>query len=49
MKAFDGINADWGDGAIKIAGEGTANPWKMRQAMRSKRFTTHWDELATVR
>ncbi|MCD6280963.1 MAG: DUF4113 domain-containing protein, partial [Deltaproteobacteria bacterium] len=43
------LNARWGRGTIAFAAGGIERPWKMRQAMRSPRFTTSWDDIPVAR
>jgi DNA polymerase V len=45
----DTLNCQRGRSALFHAAEGVAKPWQNRSQMRSKRFTTQWDELAEVR
>ncbi|GMV83717.1 MAG: SOS mutagenesis and repair protein UmuC [Planctomycetota bacterium] len=49
MVALDGINAEWGPGALRYAAEGFAKDWHMKSETRSPRYTTHWGELPCVR
>lgn len=35
-------------GKIFMADEGLGKPWYMKQAYKSKMFTTRWDELLEV-
>jgi DNA polymerase V len=49
MKAVDNINLGMGTDLVRFAASGTKKNWKMRQEMRSNRFTTRWDELCLVR
>lgn len=48
MQALDNINFSMRDDIVKFAVSGLTRNWKMRQEMRSKRFTTRWDELYEV-
>lgn len=48
MEAMDNINFSMRDDVVKYAASGLKRNWKMRQEMRSKRFTTRWDELYEV-
>jgi DNA polymerase V len=45
MHALDNINFSMRDDMVKFAASGLSRNWKMRQEMRSKRFTTRWDEI----
>ena len=49
MAALDAVNAKWGKGALVPAACGIDKPWAMRQARRSPRYTTVWDELPVAR
>jgi DNA polymerase V len=49
MHTIDNINFGIQTDILKFAAAGTAKNWKMRQEMRSNRFTTRWDELCIVR
>lgn len=54
MSTVDGINQAFGRGSIRLA---SASPftlnacrtWHLRSEYRSKRYTTHWDELPVAR
>jgi DNA polymerase V len=48
MEAMDNINFSMRDDVVKYAAGGLKRNWKMRQELRSKRFTTRWDELYEV-
>lgn len=45
MEAIDNINFSQRNDAVKFAASGTSRNWKMRQELRSKRYTTRWEEL----
>jgi DNA polymerase V len=49
MSTVDNINFAMRDDTLKFASSGIAKNWKMRQELRSKRFTTRWDELMEVK
>ncbi len=49
MEAIDNINFSQRDDAVKYAASGLKRNWKMRQELRSKRFTTRWDELYEIK
>ncbi|WP_332733057.1 Y-family DNA polymerase [Flavihumibacter sp.] len=49
MQALDNINFSQRNDMVKFAASGIDRPWKMRQEMRSPRYTTRWDELFEVR
>lgn len=49
MQALDNINFSMRDDMVKFAASGLSRNWKMRQEMRSKRFTTRWDELYLIK
>ncbi len=49
-KAIDAINAHYGKGKVFSAAEGLGRPsWKMKRSKLSKRATTNWNELLSVR
>ncbi|MEY2649144.1 MAG: hypothetical protein RL282_1857 [Bacteroidota bacterium] len=45
MQALDNINFSMRDDMVKFVASGLTRNWKMRQEMRSGRFTTRWEEL----
>ena len=45
MDTLDNINFSMREDTVKFVVTGLKRNWKMRQELRSKRFTTHWDEL----
>jgi len=49
MNVIDNINFSMCNDILKFASSGTKRDWKMRQEMRSNRFTTRWDELCVVK
>lgn len=49
MDMVDNVNFSMRDDVIKFASSGTKRDWKMRQALRSPRYTTRCDELYEVR
>lgn len=49
MNAVDRINYDEGRGSLRFASSGTAQNWKMKMSYRSRRYTTNWKELLTVK
>lgn len=48
MDVMDRYNRTTDSGKLFIASEGAGKPWFMKQAHRSRRFTTRWDELLTI-
>ncbi len=49
-RAIDDLNARFGRGKVFSAAEGMGDrPWKMKRSMLSRRATTRWDELLSVR
>ena len=48
MSTMDSINKKMGKEAIKLASEGFARPWKMKQGNKSPSYTSHWDEILRV-
>jgi DNA polymerase V len=49
MGMIDNVNFSMRDDVLKFAASGTTRDWKMRQELRSPRYTTRWDELFEVR
>ena len=49
MSTIDNLNFSMRDDIIKFASSGTERNWKMRQELRSPRYTSRWDELREVR
>jgi DNA polymerase V len=49
MNVIDNINFGMQADMVKFASSGTKRNWKMRQEMRSPRYTTRWEELCPVR
>jgi DNA polymerase V len=49
MEAVDNLNFSMRDDAVKYLASGLTRNWKMRQELRSRRFTTRWDELFEVK
>ena len=48
MSMVDNVNFAMRNDIIKFAASGTTRDWKMRQELRSPRYTTRWDEIKTV-
>jgi len=48
MTAMDSINKKMGKEAIKLASEGFARPWKMKQNNKSPSYTSKWEEILRV-
>ena len=49
MATLDAVNAKWGRDTLFSAAAGVERPWRMRQAKRSPRYTTCWEELAVAK
>ncbi|HNY64948.1 MAG TPA: DUF4113 domain-containing protein [Deltaproteobacteria bacterium] len=49
METLDRISARFGKGTLSFASSGFERPWWMRQARKSKLFTTSWADLPLVR
>jgi DNA polymerase V len=49
MSAVDNINFGMRDDTVKYGASGLTRNWKMRQELRSKRFTTRWEELYEIK
>jgi transcriptional regulator with XRE-family HTH domain len=48
MQAVDNVNFSMRDDVVKFARSGTKKNWKMRQEMRSPRYSTRWEEMRRV-
>lgn len=49
MDMMDNVNFSMRDDVLKFAASGTDRDWKMRQELRSGRYTTRWEELFEVK
>lgn len=49
MSALDRVNQRMGRDALRLAGEGIEQPWKMRSEYKSPHYTTSWDQLIVAR
>jgi DNA polymerase V len=49
MEMIDNINFSMRDDTLKFAASGMERNWKMRQELRSPRYTTRWDELFEIK
>lgn len=49
MSMLDNVNFAMRDDMVKFAASGTKRNWKMRQELRSPRYTTRWEELFEVK
>lgn len=49
MSLIDAINLNFGAHTLFLGAEGVAKQWQTKQANRSKRYTTCWDELVYAR
>lgn len=48
MKTLDEVNCRMGKGALRLAGEGLQQRWKLKADYKSPCYTTRWDELPVV-
>jgi DNA polymerase V len=48
MEAIDNINFSQRNDLVKYAASGLKRNWKMRQELRSLRYTTRWEELYRI-
>jgi len=48
MDMIDNVNFSQRDDILKFASSGTTRDWKMRQELRSPRYTTRWEEMFEV-
>lgn len=49
MQVIDRYNLSCASGKIQMAAEGLGKPWFMKQAKKSRRFTTCWNELLEIK
>ncbi len=49
MSMIDNVNFAMRDDVLKFASSGTSRDWKMRQELRSPRYTTRWDEMYEIK
>jgi DNA polymerase V len=49
MAMIDNVNFSQRNDVLKFAASGTSRDWKMRQELRSPRYTTRWEELFAVK
>lgn len=49
MEVIDRYNSRTNSGKLFWVSEGLGKPWYMKQAHKSRRFTTRWDELLEIR
>jgi DNA polymerase V len=49
MSMVDNVNFAMRDDMLKFAASGTTRDWKMRQELRSPRYTSRWEELFVVK
>lgn len=48
MSTIDNVNFSMRNDVVKFAASGTTRNWKMRQELRSPRYTTRWEEICVV-
>ena len=49
MRMMDNVNFAMRNDVLKFASSGSSRNWKMRQELRSPRYTTRWDEICKVK
>lgn len=49
MSMMDNVNFAMRDDVLKFAASGTSRDWKMRQELRSPRYTTRWEEMYEIK
>jgi DNA polymerase V len=49
MEAVDNINFAMRGDVVKYVSSGLKRNWKMRQEMRSGKYTTRWEELFVIK
>jgi len=47
MQAIDQLNQRFGASTVKFGATGLEQPWQMKAAQLSRRYTTRWEECAT--
>jgi len=48
MSTIDNVNFSMRDDVLKFGSSGLNKHWKMRQELRSGKFSTRWNELCVV-
>ena len=48
MHAIDNINFSMRDDSVKFGSSGMNKNWKMRQELRSGRYSTRWEDLKKI-
>jgi DNA polymerase V len=49
MNTIDNINFSMRDDTVKFGSSGMNKDWKMRQELRSGRYSTRWEDLRAVK
>lgn len=49
MNTLDNVNFAMRNDVLHFASAGTSHQWKMRQELRSPRYTTRWEEMCSVK
>lgn len=49
MGVLDGLNCRFGSGTAVFAGSGISRTWAMRSDIKSRNYTTRWDEIPVAR
>ena len=49
MKTLDNLNSFYGSDTLKYASTGISRDWFMKRRSKSKRFTTNWEEILTIK
>ncbi len=49
MATVDQLNRQFGAGTVRFASVGLKQPWALKAAHRSPRYTTRWQDLLVVR
>ncbi len=49
MTVVDQLNRQFGSGTLRFASMGLKQPWALKSAHRSPRYTTRWGELLVIR
>jgi DNA polymerase V len=49
MRSMDKINSIYGINTLRVAAQGTARKWRLKQEKLSPQYTTNWDSIITIK
>lgn len=49
MEVLDKLNKRYGNGAVRLAAEGNGRNWRLKREHLSRRYTTAWSDIITVK